>query len=339
MSAVLDSHTLTFPRPRSARAAAPATVRIALAGCGAVGGAFARSILSRAIPLRSLPARLEVSRVLVRDASRPRPVSLPADRIVTDPRGLLEGDVDVLVEALGGPEPAGAIAAEALARGIPVVTANKTLVAARGPDLTALALDRGTRIRFEAAVGGGVPVVAAVRDAARTGRLHSIRAILNGTSNFVLGRIERGETLETALDAARSLGLAEADASRDLDGSDAAEKLRILAWVAWGVSPADVDISVDGLLPDPERLVREAASRGRRIRVIAEARRVGTAVEATIRPVELEPGCSFAAVRDEDNRIELDLGWRAPLVLQGPGAGGVPTAAALLGDVLAEVAP
>lgn len=308
-------------------------VRVALAGCGTVGAALVRLMQSARID--GANPRFELVRVLVRDPSRDRGVTISDELLTTDPAALVDADVDVVVEALGGLEPAGAIARAVVERGGRLVTANKMLLARCGGALAETARARGGAIAFEGAVGGGVPAVQALRSLAGGPSVRRVTGILNGTANYVLSRLERGDSYDAALAGARARGLAEADPSRDLDGSDAADKIALLAWIAFGVAPERVEVRRRGLLPDPERLVREALAEGERLRLVAECVREGNRVSAVVEPRRVPPGSPLGTTVGEENRVEIDLGWCAPLTLSGPGAGGDPTAAAVWGDLLA----
>lgn len=322
------------------RALPDRTIRVALAGCGVVGGALARLLHSSAAAIGARHGvRVEIVRVLVRDARRKRDVPLRAGIFTSDVDGFLAEDADVVVEAIGGTEVAAAIARAALGRGIRLVTANKELVASAGPSLSAFGRGSGATLDFGAAVGGSAPVISTLRDLAVTAAPVSVRGILNGTSNYVLSQLERGSDYPAALAAACRRGLAEADCERDMDGSDSAAKLAIIAWVSFGVDPSTLPVRRLGLLPHPERFVRHASALGGgRVRLIAECARVtdagfACAVEPVIVPLE----SSFARTELEDNRVEVDLGWSGPLAVSGPGAGGAPTAMSLLSDLLSPV--
>jgi homoserine dehydrogenase len=183
-------------------------------------------------------------------------------------------------------------------------------------------------------VGGGIPVIRSLRSSLRNAPVKRIAGILNGTSNYVLTRIEEGDSFEEAIKQAQRNGFAEADSTRDLNGTDSADKLRILAWIAFGVRPADLDVAVTGILPDPERLVSEAKHAGCRVRLIAQCEQTANGVHASVSPVAVPLDSAFARTTDEQNLISIDLGWRQPIILTGPGAGGLPTATALLGDLV-----
>lgn len=320
---------------------APRVVRIALAGCGVVGGALVRLLdeARGAIEARH-GIRFEIAKILVRDLALERNLPVPTALFTDNLSELLAAECDVVVEAIGGDEIAGEIARAALGRGSRFITANKELIASTGCELAALARTSSTSLDFGAAVGGSAPVISLLRDLLGASSPECVRAILNGTSNFILTELERGKSFSSAVDAARTSGLAEADVSRDLDGRDAAAKLAIIAWISFGVRPSDLLVRRIGLNPDPSRLVRHAALLGRRIRYIAECSALDEGrLCASVEPVLVDETSSFARTRFEDNRVEVYLGWAAPLSVSGPGAGGAPTAVALLGDLVSSAAP
>jgi homoserine dehydrogenase len=314
---------------------AAGTVRVALAGCGAVGSALLRELAARRESLESRRGmRVRLTRVLVREIARERNAPFDRSLLTTDLELFLDSEADVVIEAIGGIEPARRIAEWALRGGRELVTANKELLAAHGSSLAALARAHGGSLRYDAAVGGGVPVLRLLDDALGAGTPVRVRGILNGTTNFVLTRLERGARLADALGAARRAGFAEVDASRDLDGRDAAAKIALVAWAAYGVPPETLLVTRRSLLPDPGRHVRLGARFGRLARQVSECALVDGAVVATVEPLLVSPGTTLARVRDEQNQVEVHSGWSAPLTASGPGAGGLPTATALLSDFL-----
>lgn len=327
---------------RPARKSAPGVgpLRIGLAGCGVVGSALVALATAQAGRIRrehGLVPRFDG--VLVRDPTRRRGVDLSASRVAGESEEFLRGDFDVVVEAIGGIEPAVTIARAALGRGVPFVTANKALVAAHGPELARLARESGVAFRFEAAVGGGVPVLRTLRDALRGVTVRRIRGILNGTSNYVLWRMSNERmSLDQALADARTHGFAEADATRDLDGRDAADKLAILAWLAFGADPARLVVRRQGILPDPGRLLRDAAAQGLTVRLVAECEATPDGVVASVSPVALTCDSDLGRTEGAGNRILIETGEAGSYSLAGPGAGGMPTASALLADVLDVIA-
>lgn len=327
-------------RAVQARALPNRTIRVALAGCGVVGSALVRLLHASADAIGARHGvRVEIARVLVRDARRKRDVPLRAGIFTSDLEQFVAEDVDAVVEAIGGCDVAEAIARSALGRGRRLITANKELVAFAGASLAAIGRGSGATLDFGAAVGGSAPIISTLRDLLGTSAPVSVRGVLNGTSNYVLSRLERGSGYPEAIAAACRRGLAEADCTRDMDGSDSAAKLAIIAWVSFGVDPSTLAVRRIGLLPDPARFVRHASALGGRVRLIAECARVTDAgIACAVEPVIVPLENSFARTELEDNRVELDLGWSAPLAVSGPGAGGAPTATSLLSDLLYPVA-
>lgn len=316
------------------------TVRVALAGCGTVGGAFLDLVARHAAGhARRDGIRFEVVRILVRDAGRPRSVRVPRALLTDSVSTFLGTPFDALVEAIGGVEDAGLLARAALTRGARVVTANKALVRAEGVSLASLAEERrdsGAALDFEAAVGGAMPVVRLLRESLAGHGVRSVRGVLNGTTTFVLSRMESGATYEQALTEARSAGFAERDPSRDLNGLDAADKVAILGWLAFGLDPARIPV-LRFPLGDPDeitRLVRSARSDGRTLRLVASVSRTPRGARGYVKPTLLERHDPLAATRDEGNAVLVDSESSGTISLFGRGAGGDATAASLLADLL-----
>ncbi|HEY3747025.1 MAG TPA: homoserine dehydrogenase, partial [Gemmatimonadaceae bacterium] len=313
------------------------TIRLALAGCGVVGGGLVRLLTSSAESLRTRHGiRVELVGILVRNVARERGLSVDPYLFTDDVTEFLTADADVVVEAIGGEEPARHIAHTTLARGKRFISANKEFISSFGSDLQMLASSNDGVLQFDAAVGGSVPVIRTIQSALGGTSPASIKGILNGTSNFILTQLERGKSYASALAAARERGLAEDDVSRDVDGRDAAAKLAILSWVAFGIPVNSVKVRTNGIIPEPDRLVRAAASVGGRARLIAECVALPeNQLTAVVEPVVVSSRSSFGQTVFEDNRVEVDLGWGSPLSVSGPGAGGAPTATSLLSDILA----
>lgn len=313
------------------------TVRVALAGCGVVGGELVRLLAGSADEVRERHGvRFELARVLVRDPGKTRPVAFPSGVLTGDVDEFLASavDADLVVEAIGGLDPALRIAEAALGAGRRLVTANKALVASHGPRLATLARRSGARLDFESAVGGGVPVIRSLRDSLALTGIVSVRGILNGTTNFILTRLGEGWRYADALAEAQARGFAEADPERDVSGQDAADKVRILAWLAFGTEPAALAVRRRGIVPEPDRLARAAAAVGGIPRLIAEAVRTEDGVVASVEPVVVAPDSDFGRARDEDNAVVVASLWNGTVRLAGPGAGGAATASALLGDMV-----
>jgi homoserine dehydrogenase len=313
-----------------------ATVRVGLAGCGVVGGALVRLLDESADSIESrYGVRFELSRVLVRDTARDRGLNLPRSIFTNDRNDFLSHETDIVVEAIGGTGAASEIARASLERGRRFVTSNKELIASEGDALASLARQKSAALDFGASVGGSAPVIALLRDLLGSSTPRSVRGILNGTSNYVLTQIERGCTIADAIEKARVRGLAEADCSRDLDGRDVAAKLAIVTWMSFGIAPSKVEIQRRGITRHTPRLIDAARTLGGKVRLLGQCESVGKReISAFVEPVVFTEHHAFAQTELEDNRIEVDLGWTAPLTVSGPGAGGLPTATALLGDIL-----
>lgn len=310
-------------------------LRVALAGCGVVGSSLLRLIEENEAALAAEHGlRFEVVGVLVRDLERDRP-HLPRRELLTDrPEVLIETDADLVVEALGGIQPALGLARETLRRGKRFVTANKALIAAHGSELLRLAAQSGGGLDFEAAVGGGLPLIRTLRDSLPETGVVRIRGILNGTSNYILTRLSEGAAYEEALADAQAAGFAEADPSRDLDGRDIADKMAILSWLAFGISPEAVHPVRTGILPDPERLVRAAAAFGRVVRLVGDASLGDEGVSVSVEPVAVHATSELGRIRNERNWVQVETQWNGVLQVSGPGAGGLPTASAVLADMV-----
>lgn len=310
-------------------------VKVALAGCGVVGSELVRILSREADHIQQRHGvRFELSSVLIRDIDRERNVTTSRELFTNDVDRFLQTPADVVVEAIGGLDPALRIAQSAVQRGARFITANKALIATHGTQLHSSGSANGAQIQFEAAVGGSVPVIRVLREALGTSRPRSIRGILNGTSNFVLTRVEQGCSLAQAITEAQQRGLAEADPSRDLDGRDAEDKISILSWLAYGLHPETLRTTRRGLLPDLERFVQAAEAVDAKARLIAECVLVNDEVCINVEPIIVPADSAFGRTTHENNLVVLDFGWGAPIELAGPGAGGPPTASALLGDLL-----
>ena len=340
------------PTPVAAIAAPPVVVadtprvrplRIALAGCGHVGGSLLELFGERAQQLGDAQP-IHVARVLVRDADRLRPALAQAiargiaapDACITDPARLLGDDVDVLVEVIGGTTTARTLVERALHRGIRVVTANKALLGEHGAALAALARLTDTRLDFEGAVCGAIPIVRCVRSGAAGVGVTRISGILNGTSNYVLDKVAEGASLAEAVATAQQLGYAEADPTRDLSGQDAEDKLRVLAWMCFGVDPATHTVTRRGIDAETAAWATQVALEGDRVKLIASCAWEGGALTARILPTRVARDDAWAHVPGPFNRIVVESESAGSLVFQGPGAGGRATAGAVLADIMAR---
>jgi homoserine dehydrogenase len=315
-------------RPHAKRAEA---VSVALAGCGAVGGALIERLSGGANDLSHI---VGPDRILVRDPGRPDRLAKQDIEFVDDLDAFLDSDADIVVEAIGGLDPALRIARATLERGASLVTANKALIARHGPELQALAERKGASILFEGAVAGGVPVLRTIRHSFTGVRIRRISGILNGTCNWVLTELEHGTPFDIAITKAQRLGYAECDPARDLDGTDAADKISILAWLAWGVDPATVQVRTEGLAGDPARLVNEAGAAGLRLRLVADCQNNSGTVDASVRLALVPAASPFGSTTGVNNCIRIETDGAGEYLFAGPGAGGDATASAILSDIL-----
>lgn len=335
------SKTISSTRRQHWRGSAPAgtrTVRVALAGRGVVGGALLQLLQDRAPAIQQgHGVRFEVVSVLARDPKRSRPAPVPPGSLTTDLEAFTGIDADLVVEAIGGLEPARLIAENALTRGRGFITANKALVAAHGLELEALARRHGASLSYEAAVAGGVPVIRVLRESLRQTGIRAIRGILNGTTNHILARMADGLGFDAALRDAQARGFAEADPTRDLTGQDAADKIAILAWEAFGIPPGRLPVDRAGLLPHPDRIVADAHALGGTARLLAETVRSPDGVAASVEPALVDSGSAYGATVGEDNLVVIETQSNGTIRLSGPGAGGQPTASAILSDMLGSV--
>ncbi len=328
-------------------AVAKAPLRIALAGCGHVGGNVLELLEAAAATNDARAVPVVVERVLVRDARRTRPALEHAianniarvDACVSDPARLLDRPVDVLIEAIGGTTTARTIVEAALRRSIRVVTANKALLAECGPYLSKLAETHGTRIDFEASVAGAIPIVRCIRNGAAGVGITGITGILNGTSNFVLDCLATGTSLPDAIAIAQQRGYAEADPTRDLSGEDAEDKLRVLAWLAFGIDPASLRVVRRGIDAETAAWAARVAAEGDRVKLIASCIIHEGELVARIIPTRVVREDAWAVVSGPSNRIVIESESAGSIVFQGVGAGGRATAGAVLSDVLGLLPP
>lgn len=328
--------------PLRVRAAKPSphssvrTIRIGLLGLGHVGQAVARLAADRGAVART-GLRFHVEQALVRDAGKVRECPRPG-RVTTNQAAFLRGQYDVVVEALGGVEPARTIVSRLLGRGTPVVSANKALVAGHGAHLEAVAAERGASFRFEATALSAVPFLGTLADRPFVSAVDRVLAIVNGTSNYVLTALaEPGASFDRALGTAQALGFAEADPSRDVDGLDAADKLLLLTSLfGWGrLSRDTLDIrGIRGVTADD---LAAARSLGGTIKAVVSAQRDQIGVRAFVGPALLAATEPLASLNGALNGIRLDGAHVSNLFFSGPGAGPDVTAATLLDDVVQAV--
>ena len=310
---------------------------IALVGCGTVGGGVARILLEQADRLAARAGRpLALRRVVVRDLNKPRAADIPAALITTDvAAALADPAVHVVAELIGGTTTAKKVVLDALAAGKHVVTANKALLAECGTEVFEAARRAERAVCFEAAVAGGVPIIRALAESLAANQVTAIQGILNGTSNFILTAMaERGMTYAAALAEAQRLGYAEADPTLDVDGSDAAHKLAVLAQIAFGVAARPHEIERQGIDTLDATDIRYADELGYTIKLLAEAWADGDRVALHVAPVLLRHTELLAQVRGAYNAIAVYADVVGETLYQGPGAGQLPTASSVLADLI-----
>src|SRR5438552_8536961 len=309
-------------------------VRIGLLGVGTVGQAVARALVERQDVLsRAAGTPLLLQRAAVRDLARPR--GLPADRLTSDPAAVAAADdVDLVIELVGGEEPARTLLASPLERGRPVVTANKRVLAWHGPQLDELAARHGVELRYEAAVGGGIPLIAPLTDDLAANRVLELRAIINGTCNYVRTRMASGESLEDALAKAQQAGYAEADPSDDVDAVDAGDKLVGLLGLAFDVECSPAQLHRQGIRGLDPRDLAYGRELGYVLKLLAVARRTEGGVEARVHPAFVPSEHPLARVDGAYNAVHVIGDLCGPVMFSGLGAGGDATASAVLADVV-----
>jgi homoserine dehydrogenase len=316
-----------------------APIRVAVLGCGNVGASLVEMLLSRAGEIEDRSGvRFELAGIAVADLGRPRAVAIPAGLLTDDAKGLAtRDDVDVVVELIGGLDPARAIVEAALSAGRPVVTANKTLLAGAGAELARLAADNGVDLLYEAAVAGAIPVIRPLRESLAGERVTRVMGIVNGTTNFILTQMaEEGREYEEALAEAQRLGLAERDPSADVGGDDAAAKAAILAGLAFGADVVDRDVPREGITGVGASDVAFADRLGYVVKLLAVAELVdgGPDISVRVHPAMVPRTHPLASVRGAFNAVFVEGEAAGELMLYGRGAGGLPSASAVLGDLI-----
>jgi homoserine dehydrogenase len=314
-------------------------VPVALLGYGTVGAAVHRLLEESADEIeRATGHRLRVTRALVRDPAKERPHAPPGGLLTADFAAIRDDPgVAVVAEVMGGEEPAGAYVLELLRRGVPVATANKQLVARRAPELFAAAAEGGVQLRFEAAVAAAIPVIKVLREALVATNVHRVLGIVNGTTNFILTEMEAGRSYAEALAEAQRLGYAEADPSDDVGGLDAAAKMAILATVAFGSRVPLEWVAVDGIEAVTAEHVAAARALDLRVKLVGRATLVGGRVDVRVGPALVDAQHPLATVAGAFNAVMLQGDAIREITLEGPGAGGIETASAIVADMVSIV--
>ncbi|HVE45250.1 MAG TPA: homoserine dehydrogenase [Acidimicrobiales bacterium] len=314
-------------------------VRVGVLGCGNVGSALVRLLTADGAGIAERTGvRLEVTRVAVRDPSRDRNVHLPPGCLTDDAAGLVtDPEVDVVVELIGGIDPARGLVRAALEAGRPVITANKELLANAGAELFEVAARSKVDLLYEAAVAGGIPLIRPLRESLAGERITRVMGIVNGTTNYILTRMtEEGATYADALAEAQALGFAESDPTADVEGFDAAAKAAILATIAFGGLVVAGDVSREGITGITAADIAFAGRLGYVVKLLAVAERADKDEEVAVRvhPAMIPSTHPLAAVRGSFNAVFIEGDAVGELMLYGRGAGGMPTASAVLGDLI-----
>jgi homoserine dehydrogenase len=317
-------------------------LRVGMLGCGTVGAAVVRLLESHRDDIeRRAGCRLEVRKVAVRDPARARDVPLPPSAFVDDPIAVVEDpDVDIVCELIGGLEPAGALVLAAFDRDKPVVTANKELLATRGRELFDASDAKGLDLYFEAAVGGGIPLIRPLKESLTGERLRRVMGIMNGTTNFILTRMsEEGRGFADVLADAKRLGYAEADSSADVDGHDAAAKCAILASIAFNARVVASDVFREGIAGVTTEDIEFARRLGYVVKLLAIAEMEpgedgDERIAVRVHPAMIPAAHPLASVRDAYNAVFVEGPNVGELMFYGRGAGGEATATAVVGDLV-----
>ncbi len=314
-------------------------VGVGLLGYGTVGAAVARLLVENADDIeRATGHRLRVVRALVRDPARERGFD-PGANVLTADFAAVRDDptIGVVAEVMGGLEPAGSHVLELLAAGKPVVTANKQLVAQRGSELFAAAVAAGVQLRFEASVCGAIPVIKVLRESLVSTNVHRVLGIVNGTTNFILTEMEAGASYADALAEAQRRGFAEADPTDDVSGADAAAKMAILATVAFGSRVAFADVGYRGLESMAPGLPAAARELEMVVRLVGAATLIDDRVDVRVGPALVDRHHPLAAIEGAFNGVMLQGDAIREITLEGPGAGGIETASAVVADLVSII--
>ncbi|MBB5831089.1 homoserine dehydrogenase [Brachybacterium aquaticum] len=314
-------------------------LRVAVLGAGTVGAEVLRLIAQQGDDLaHRIGGRLEVIGISVRDRSKDRGEHVPAALLTDDPSALVR-EADLVIEVMGGIEPARSLLLEAMAHGASVVTANKALLAQDGAALYEAADDHGVDLYFEAAVAGAIPLVRPVRESLAGDRIQRVLGIVNGTTNYILDAMTRtGLGFQEALTSAQELGYAEADPTADIEGHDAAAKASILASLAFHSRVRLADVHCEGITDVSAQDIAAAARMGRTIKLLSIVERIeeenGERISARVYPALIPHTHPLASVSEAYNAVFIEADAAGSLMFYGQGAGGAPTASAIMGDVV-----
>jgi homoserine dehydrogenase len=312
------------------------TLRVGMLGCGVVGGEVARLIVANQKDLTARSgAQLDLVKIGVRNLARP---NVAKDLLTTDLESIVKDkSIDLIIEVIGGIEPARTLILEAFANGKSVVTANKALLAKHGAELFAAADKSGVDLYYEAAVAGAIPILRPLRESLVGDHIHRVMGIVNGTTNFILTKMdESGAAFGDALSEAQALGFAEADPTADVEGFDAAAKAAILAGLAFHSRVTDADVYREGITKITDTDVAVAKSLDLVVKLLAIAELTnGGKISVRVHPTLISRNHPLASVREAFNAVFVESESAGAMMFYGRGAGGAPTASAILGDLVA----
>jgi homoserine dehydrogenase len=314
------------------------TLKIALLGCGSVGSQVARLLGEQAGDLAPrVGARLELAGIAVRRPAHPRDPSIDRELLTADAMELAtRPDVDIVVEVIGGIEPARSLLLAAMKAGKSVVTANKALLAENGAEIHGASREAGADLYYEAAVAGAIPLLRPLRESLAGDTVHRVLGIVNGTTNFILDRMDSsGADFSESLEEAQALGYAEADPTADVEGFDAAAKAAILAGLAFHTRVTAADVHREGITEVTAADIASARTLGRVVKLLAICERVDGGVSVRVHPAMIPRSHPLAAVGEAYNAVFVEAQSAGRLMFYGAGAGGAPTASAVLGDIVA----
>ncbi len=310
-------------------------LRIGLLGLGTVGGATAE-ILQSPDGRNPLLKEINIAKVGVNNLEKPRPVQFPSGVLTTDLEGIVnDPNIDVVIELIGGLEPARSLILQAIANGKHIVTANKAVISRYGEEIYRAAEQAGVYVLIEAAVGGGIPVIRPLQQALSVNRIQSILGIINGTTNFILTKMAaEGSDFAAVLAEAQELGYAEADPSADVDGYDAADKITILATLAFEQQVNLEDVSCEGIRQVSAVDIKYAEQLGFEIKLLAIAQRDETGLQVRVHPTLVPKEHPLANIDGVNNAILVEGDPLGQVMFYGPGAGGGATASAVVSDLM-----
>jgi len=312
-------------------------IRIGLLGCGTVGTGVWKVLSDGREQIREKTGHtVEVARIVVRSLEKARPKEIPAGLFTTRIEDVLEDEtISVVIELMGGIEPAQEWVSRAIAAGKHVVTANKALMASYGLEIITQAHENGVQLRFEGSVGGGIPVIAAMTESLAANRFEQVTGIINGTTNYILTKMtQEGLSFEEALRRAQEKGYAEADPTSDIEGEDAAFKLAILASIAFETRILPQEVPCEGIRRISATEIEYAKKLGYVIKLLATAKRTAEGLVLHVHPALVPQSHPLASVSNEYNALFIKGDAVGELMLYGKGAGSLPTASAVVGDLL-----